>query len=121
MDISAFKSVYNELGQLYSDAQVLNALTKARIATPRKVWVPASNPEDEERYSIAIGLYTAHILLIEEQQLGVAANLGANLAADRAVSPLMSGSEDHLLSTSYGQQYRSMRSAIPCTGIAGLY
>jgi hypothetical protein len=33
----------------------------------------------------------------------------------------MSGSEDHLLSTSYGQQYRSMRSAIPCTGIAGLY
>lgn len=120
MEISVWRVRYPELSQLFDDSKILVALERSRLFTPYSVWVgkPGEfNPDGEGRWIEAIGLYAAHLLFIEHNQLGQMVNVGANLAADRMVSPLSAMTEDHLLTTSYGLLYRQMKQGLPLTGI----
>ena len=123
MDVSAWRIRFPEVSQLFDDSKILVALDRSRQVTPRNVWVgkPGEfNPDGEARWVEAIGLYAAHLLFIEHSQLAQMVNVGANLAADRMVSPLSAMTEDHLLTTSYGLMYRQMKQGLPVTGF-GFY
>ena len=123
MEISVWRVRYPELSQLFDDSKILAALEQSRLFTPYSVWVgkPGElNPDGEGRWIEAIGLYAAHLLSIEHSQLGQMVSVGANLAADRMVSPLNAMTEDHLLTTSYGLLYRQMKQGLPLTGF-GFY
>lgn len=123
MDISTWRVRFPEVSQLFDDSKIMVALDRSRQVTPRSVWVgkPGEfNSDGEERWVEAIGLYAAHLLFIEHSQLAQMVNIGANLAADRMVSPLSAMTEDHLLTTSYGLMYRQMKQGLPATGF-GFY
>lgn len=123
MDISTWRVTYPELSQLFDDQKIEVALKQSSLMTPRTVWVgkPGEwNPDGEAKWVHAIGLYAAHLLVIENQQLAAIVNIGANLAADRVVSPPSAITDDHLLTTTYGVQYRELKQGLPMTGI-GFY
>ncbi len=114
MEISRWKIKYAELGEIYSDQRIQSALEDASILEVAHVW------EDPILREMAIGLRAAHNLITEDQQLGVVASMGANLAADRMVSPPASMGQDDLTSTVYGQRLDRLRRSLPLTGIGGL-